>query len=527
MGLFVSETKPQPTTDSCHPNEAPKPMMKYSSVYVALACVLTTTAAAQSVAPDQPRDTFYWLNEQNKASTIMLAEQRIISSDLAATIAQSLTQVIAQGAEPGAARPTNYLPIEELLIEIGGPEVSRIHSGRSRQDLGVTNTRLYLRDALLDTFEELISARAALLDLAERHPADVLPFYTNGVQAQPTTVGHYLGGYVEAMTRGADRYQQAWGRLNLSPLGGAAGGTSSFPVDRARLAELLGFDGIVVNSFDSGQVAPQDLGVEIVSIAASGALTLSMLAADWTVQYADPRPWFQLQEGDQTGISSIMPQKRNPSGLTRLHATASTVIGEAVTYLIQSNNVMSGLADYKGGMPLQAIRSAGSLYRDFEALVEAFVFHPERALEEVDSDYSTTTELADILQRDADVPFRVGHHFASELVSFGRSNRRRPADIPFAEAQRIYTEASASFGIDDARLPLSQERFRESLTARNMTQSALPVGGPQAEQVARMLAAERERLQADREWLAATRAKLDAAAQKRDAGIAALIGNHE
>ncbi len=470
-----------------------------------------------------PRDAFYWLNEQNKASLLMLVEEKIVSRDLAATIAGALRQVIADGDRPGAVRSRDYLVVEADMIKIGGPEVSRLHSGRSRQDLGQTSTRLLLRDAFLTTYAQFLDARATLLAMAEKHPHAILPFYTHGVQAQPTSLGHYLGGYLQAMSRSSDRYQQAWARLNLSPLGGAAGGTSSFPVNRARLAELLGFDGILVNSFDAGQIANQDNGVELSTVAASGALTVSMLAADLTMQYADPHPWFQLTEGSQTGVSSIMPQKRNPIGLEQLHLTTSTVTGQAVTYLIQANNVMSGMGDYKGDQPLQVVRLLGRMYRDFDTMLGAFAFSPERALQEVNNDYSMTTELADILQRDADVPFRVGHHFASDIVTYGRTHQLKPAEIPYEVAQTLYVDAWKAFGRETARLPLTEAQFRRALSGENMVASAKPVGGPQRSEVTRMLAAERARVQADREWLAATRRALDAAAAQRDAGVAGLL----
>ena len=498
-----------------------------TGVLLLLAGVVALGSALHAQAPDRTaaatNDAFHWLNEQNKASLIMLADERIITKNLAAKIAGSLTQVIADGAVPGAARSRDYLVVEADLIKLGGPEVSRLHSGRSRQDLGQTSTRLMLRDGFLTTYGQFIDARATLLAMAEKNPHAILPFYTHGVQAQPTALGHYLGGYLQAMTRSSDRYKQAWARLNLSPLGGAAGGTSSFPVNRARLAELLGFDGIIVNSFDAGQIANQDNGVELSTVAASGALTVSMFAADLTLQYADPEPWFQLTEGTQTGISSIMPQKRNPTGLEQLHLTTSTVTGQAVTYLIQANNVTSGMGDYKGDQPLQVVRSLGRMYLDFNNMLKAFVFNPERALREVNSDYSMTTELADILQREAEVPFRVGHHFASEVVTYGRGHHLTPAEIPYDVAQKLFGEAWKAFGKDNERLPLTEPQFRRALSGENMVESAKPVGGPQKSEVVRMLAAERARLQADRDWLAGIRLRLDDATKKRDAGVAALL----
>src|SRR6201996_4535387 len=127
-------------------------------------------------------------------------------------------------------------------------------------------------------------------------------------------------------------------------------------------------------------------------------------------------------------------------------------------------------------------------------------FRPDRALDEVNSDYSTTTELADTLQREADVPFRIGHHFASELVNFGRGHHLRASEIPYAEAQRIYAEVATSAKVD-TKLPLSEAQFRRSLTAENMVAASKGLGGPQAAEVARMLASAREKLAAGPAWV--------------------------
>ena len=493
--------------------------LQVMTLVVMAANAFTNLQAKDNAKPSH--DDFYWIGEQNKASLIMLAEEGIVTKQLATTIAQSVTQVIAAGNKPGGARSSDYLNVEKAMIKLAGPEVSRLHSGRSRQDLGQTSRRCHLRDGVLATFEDFINARETLLQMAEHDANAILPFYTHNVQAQPTTLGHYLGGYLEALSREADRYQQAWARLNLSPLGGAAGGTSSFPINRPRLAELMGFDGLVVNSFDSAQISNQDLGIEFSSIAVSGAMTLSMLAADLTVQYADPSPWFHFAEG-KTGGSSIMPQKRNPSLLEQFHEHTSLVTGKAVTYYFKCNNIMSGLNDYKSALPLEVTQGSGELYREFGAMLKALVFEPERALQEVNADYSMTTELADTLQREAEVPFRVGHHFASDLVNYGRKNKLKPSEIPYDQAQQLFVAAAKDFEIDRA-LPLNEAQFRRALTPENMVQSAKPVGGPQPAEVARLLKVERERLKSDRAWQAATRAKLEEAAQKRDAGVAQLL----
>jgi argininosuccinate lyase len=148
-------------------------------------------------------------------------------------------------------------------------------------------------------------------------------------------------------------------------------------------------------------------------------------------------------------------------------------------------------------------------------------FKPDRALDEVNSDYSTTTELADTLQREANVPFRIGHHFTSELVNYGRAHHLRASQIPFTEAQRIYADVAAASKLD-AKLPLSEEQFRRSLTAENMVTASQGLGGPQPSEVARMLTAAKDRLGGDRAWLDATRARVAAAALRLDQSFAGL-----
>jgi argininosuccinate lyase len=485
--------------------------------------------SAMSDAAELKHDPFYWLSEMNKASAIMVVEQGIVPKALGAGIADAVALVIADGGRPGAPRSGNYLIVERDLIKAGGPDVTRLHSGRSRQDIGATSQRLAMRDDMLVALGRLNDARAVLLSMAEKYPNAIIPAYTWGVQAQPITLGHYMLGYAAAFARTGERMRQAYARLNLSPLGAAALGTSSFPVNRPRLAELLGFDGVVENSFDANQLSPIDLGGDIAGFTSATALTVNALVADITQQYAQTQPWFLLAEGEMTGVSSIMPQKRNPSGLVFLRAQASTVLGHAQTFLMVAHNVSSGMSDYKpfinplqGDQPNNVVRELSDLFDNFGKLMKTLVFNEARALAEVDADYSTTTELADTLQRVADVPFRVGHHFASDLVNFGRGNNLKPAEIPYAEAQRIYAAAATHFKLDDTKLPLTEAQFRNSLSPRNMINESRGLGGPQPAEVARMLATEKERLTQDRAWVTAAQTKLAAAARKLDAAFAQL-----
>jgi argininosuccinate lyase len=355
-------------------------------------------AADASAKTDAGLDEFYWLGEFNKASTVMVVEQGIVTRKLGKAIADAVAKVIADGNKAGAARPSDYLELEKLLVAAAGPDVTRMHSGRSRQDLIATSNRTLLRVGALELMQRLNEARNRLQSLSRQHIHTIVPAYTNGVQAQPITLAHYLLAFDAALAREGERIRQAYPRLNLSPLGSAALGTSSFPVNRVRLAELLGFDGVAENSFDATQVSSLDVTLELISIAQSIALSVGPLIEDIEIQYRDAQPWILLREGTLTGPSSIMPQKRNPYGLISLRQAASQVVGDANSFTVLAHNVARGMLDYKRGSAERTISDANALLVQFAMVFDNLVINPKRALDVVNADYSTTTELANILQ---------------------------------------------------------------------------------------------------------------------------------
>jgi argininosuccinate lyase len=484
-------------------------------------------ARAQIVValPETTRDRYHWVNEGNKASLLALVEAGVVPRHLGRRIARAMIEVERRSRERGGSRDSNYLAIERELMAIVGPEASWLHSGRSRQDLGQVGRRAEWREAFLTMMERFIDTRAALLVVARSHPDAPLPFYTHAVQAQPTSLGHYLGGYLQALDRQSDRFRETWPRLNMSPLGGGVGGTSSYPLDRRLQSRLLGFEQPIDNSFDAVQIALQDSGSDIAYSNASGALLVSMLAADLLTQYGNPYPWFQLEDGEQSGRSSIMPQKRNPSAIEELQEASGLVTGLSATWTVLAQNVPSGLDSYKKTpLPLNILEASIETYGRMTDMLKALRFYPDRAADRVAEDYAVVTELANTLQREGKVPFRVSHHFASEMVNYGRANRLRSPDLPIAEARRRFAAALEHFKMPARPFPLSEARFREALTPENMLRSARPQGGPRPQEVARMLGEAEARLAADRRWVGERRAALaaaDKALQERFAALAA------
>lgn len=439
-----------------------------------------------------------WLDEINKASIVMLAETGIVPKDVAKRIAKGIAQVIEneKNGKDGTKRRTSadYLDYEPRLIAVAGQEASRLHTGRSRQDLASTIARMNLRDGLLHTIGALIADREKLLKRAEEHIETIIPAYTHGVQAQPTTFAHYLLAFESALARATERLQQAYTRVNKCPLGTAALATSSFPLDRHRLAELLGFDGLVENAYDANHLAPIDSALDVANAWAMTAVQTGMFAQDLHTQYAEPTPWFMLGSGELTGTSSIMPQKRNPAALEQLRAQSSILLSEMQTMTWVAHNNRSGMFDYRMYDPVPYARAL-TVFKLFGSVVDAVVVNKARALEEVNADYSTTTEIADALLQKAEVPFRTGHHFASKLTDYGRGKGLKIHEIPYSEAQRIYEEQAKD------KLPLTEAEFREVISAEYMVFGRKGLGGPQASETKRKLTENSINFTESADWL--------------------------
>ena len=442
-----------------------------------------------------------FLDQINKASIVMLDETGLVPHAVASAIARGIEQVIEMEPDSGPRRSADYLDYEPRLTAVVGPDASRLHTGRSRQDIASTIARMNLRHGLLDEIEALVTAREKLLTLASRHTETIIPAYTHGVQAQPTTFAHYLLALAAALERQAERMQQAYARLNRNPLGAAALATSSFPLDRQRLTTLLGFDALLENAYDANHLAPVDSSCEVASALAIAAIQIGQFAQDMHAQYAEPTPWFMLAAGELTGVSSIMPQKRNPAALEQLRAQASIMLGEMQTVFFIAHNNRTGMFDYRMYDPVPSTRPL-QVFKLFQQVIDGIVVNKERALAEVRADYSTTTEIADALMQRANVPFRIGHHFASKLTDHGRGRGLKLHEIPYAEAARLYEEQTKQ------AFPLSEADFAEVISPEYMVFGRKGVGGPQLAEVRRMLSEAREKVTSELAWIINSRERL-------------------
>ena len=466
-------------------------------------------------------DFFCYLTEANRASLVMLSEEGLVDRGQAQAIAAAMMQVSAEQEAEGAERAANYLPYEERLIELAGEEAADLHLGRSRQDLHGVVRRMLIRDRWLALAGGALKARSALLDLAEREASTPIPAYTHGVQAQPTTLGHYLLAFSANLQRDLERYREGYARMNASPLGAAALGTSGFALNRGRLARLLGFAAPVDNSFDANFVSSGDLRRELANILELSAIPIGQLVENLHTQYHNPRPWILLDQS-AVSISTIMPQKRNPRPLDRVRSQASKVVGGAHTQMLLAHNTNTGMHDYRGIAPIMELaEDAGLMYQRYERLIGLLRIDRERALEELRRGFSTMTEVADMLVREAGLPFRTAHRFASALTDYGRENRLPPESLSDEELKTIYRETMGE------RLPVSVEKLRGAMDPVTMLADRKGLGGPQAGEVRRMLNAHRESFEQHRTWLGRANEDLLTASLELHEAFAALAPANE
>jgi len=472
---------------------------------------------------DKSESQFSWLNRINKASIVMLTEEGIVKPEMGRKIAGGVRFAIDQADKPGGKQPSDVLQLEQIMTDKIGPEASLIHSGRSRQDMLATYRLAKLRFQVLAYADALNSTRQRVLDLAAKNVDTLIPAYTNGVQAMPISYAHYLLAFEAAFDRDGQRIRELYTRLNQSPMGTAVLANSAYPLNRERLAQLLGFDSVRENSLDSSQVSTYDIPLEAANIASSSAIRVGAMIGDIHTQYHQIRPWLLLDEGS-TYTSSAMPQKRNPGLLMRARESASDVVGLAQTVTLRAHNVTTGMTDYKFAFDsLGLFTSTKDMFDGMNSVLDALQVNPQRALEELESEWTTSMELADTLERQHKVPFRIGHSFASLIVTEARDNGTTPKTFPFADAQKLYAKAADKYSWTPNTLPLDEAEFRAALSPENMVKTRKGTGGPQPQEVQRMLNEARKTLSADQGWLQERRQKITQADGDLDRAFEKLL----
>ena len=329
-----------------------------------------------------------------------------------------------------------HLNIERRLIDIAGNAGKRLHTARSRNDQVATDLRLWLRDAIDDIADLIRKVQKALLDQAEKHAATVMPGFTHLQVAQPVTFGHHLLAYFEMLERDHARLADCRGRVNRLPLGAAALAGTSFPIDRARVARELAFEGLSDNSLDA--VSDRDFAIEFCACAALAMVHLSRLSEE-LILWTNPRFGFvTLPDRFCTG-SSIMPQKKNPDVAELARGKVGRVTGDLVALL----TLMKGqaLAYNKDNQEdKEPLFDAADTWRDtlavFAEMIAGIVVNEAAMRAAAQQGFATATDLADYLVKKG-LAFRDAHEAAARAVRHAEESGRALEQLPLAELRRF------------------------------------------------------------------------------------------
>ncbi len=377
----------------------------------------------------------------SQAHCAMLVAQGILSAEDGAAIAAGLEQIRAEiDAGHFVFREEDediHLNVEARLAALIGPAAGRLHTARSRNDQVATDFKLWVRGAIDRLDMGMQAVQAALLDLAEAHAATVMPGFTHLQTAQPVTLGHHLMAYVEMIGRDRGRLADCRARLNECPLGAAALAGTAFPIDRDATAVALGFDRPTANSLDA--VSDRDFAVEFLAAAALAGTHLSRLAEEIVVWSSEPFGFIRLSDAFTTG-SSIMPQKRNPDAAELVRAKTGRLDGSLVALL----TVMKGLPlAYQKDMQedkvpvFEAVDALELCLAASEGMVRDMQPQVDRLRAAAGRGYSTATDLADWLVREAGLPFRQAHHATGAIVKRAEALGVDLGALPLAEMQAI------------------------------------------------------------------------------------------
>ena len=377
----------------------------------------------------------------SRAHAAMLAAQGIISDSDAKAIGEGLITVLSEietGDFPfSAALEDIHMNVEARLKDIIGEPAGRLHTGRSRNDQVATDFRLWVRDQCDAAISGLEAVIRAALTQAEAGAEWVMPGFTHLQTAQPVTWGHHMMAYVEMFGRDLGRFRDARARMNESPLGAAALAGTGYPIDREATAKALAFDRPMANSLDA--VSDRDFALEFLSAASICAVHLSRLSEELVIWSSAQFRFVSMSDKWSTG-SSIMPQKRNPDAAELIRAKIGRILGATVALF----TVMKGLPlAYSKDMQedkeqvfdaadnvLLALAAMAGMLADLTA-------NKGRMEAAASAGFSTATDLADWLVREAGLPFREAHHATGSLVALAEGKGCDLDELSLAEMQSV------------------------------------------------------------------------------------------
>lgn len=445
------------------------------------------------------------------AHALMLGRRGIIKEEEMRSLLGGLLSIYrSRDLKLDPALEDVHIAIEARLFEEIGEVAGRLHTARSRNDQVALDLRMLARDRINRISRALLALEEVLLRLAEENKNTIMPGYTHLQRAQPVTLAHHMLAYFWAFMRDLERLEDAYGRVNHSPLGACALAGTSFPISREEVARILGFAGVVENSQDA--VASRDFLIEPMAALALLASNLSRLAGELILWSTAEFGFVELSD-ELSSTSSIMPQKKNPDALEIMRARSARAIG----------NLTSALALVKA-LPLaynRDLQELSPLALDSFEVLEASVsmlgrilstadFNHERMRAACEGDFLTATELADYLVRERGLTFRSAHRIVGRLVAEAVKAGLSPGEVTPEMLDRAAQEAIGK------ALGLSRAEVERCLSPEKSIAGKRSEGSPSPQAVEASIGRGRARL-------AELRAKLEERERKVKEALESLL----
>ena len=458
----------------------------------------------------------------SKAHAVMLCEQKIITLNEATEILSGLKKIDLIDMSDRQYEPSYedmFFMIEhELENLIGKDTAGRLHIARSRNDIDICEFRMVLREKVLEVMQALNTFRQVLLTLAKENINTIMPAYTHTQPAQPTTLAHYILAYQDSLERDFERLVHLFKTINISPLGAAAITTTGFPINRQRTAELLGFDGLVENSYDG--IAGCDYLTECASALMIMNTSLSRFMKD-TLDYCTKEFNVFYLSDPYVQVSSIMPQKRNPSSLEQTRPAISKAIAESkCVFDILHNTPFGDIVDTEEQLQPHLYDSIKYTIRAFKMLSSVFAtlqVNKNILFERAHEGFITATELADILVRDKGLSFRHSHKITSTIVKYMVKHGKKANDI----TPQIIADISEE--ILGRAIDLEVVEIEKALDPVNFVNVRTITGGPAPIETERMLESRLKSLEKNKKLLNEYIISLKASDEKLEKAVANII----
>jgi len=434
----------------------------------------------------------------NRAHVLMLCYQRILSKQDGKKILKGLREIewLHQKGKFGldVSKEDVHSNIESFLIKRLGIEYGgKVHTGRSRNDQIVLDMRLYLRDQSLEFVEGLIFLMEALHQKAEEHRLTIMPGYTHHQHAVPTTFGHLLLSFTEALGRDAQRFENWYDLFNKNPLGGAAGYGTTFNLDRQLTSKLLGFDGPTENVTDpiTQRWEPEaELAYDVAVVMDH----LSTMAQTLILLSTSEFNMVRLNDRHCTG-SSIMPQKRNPCSLEVIKAKTSFAQGIVTSLLSAGKALFMGYnrdtqwTKYWIMDLVDESKPALSVMTDVIRLLQV---NKTQMLKQAQEEFAGATSLMEWMIRHGSLPMRRGKMVVERAVKY--SEQEGKGKVSYQSLKKALAEMKVNISITEKDV----ERIQRPERIMAQTPS---IGTPSERRVKENLTSLRKKVQAHRDWL--------------------------